>query len=940
MNAPGHPEDARRLARLRELRAVDKPASAGLDALVACALRLTHAPIALITLVDDSRQWLAARAGIELEMQAREHAVCAHAILGSELLEVPDLGANPRFCDKPFASGEPRLRFYAGQPLLIDGLTVGALCVMDLEPRRLGDEERALLAQLGRAAAELLQSHQRHCEAVQQRARLADFARAAGDWMWESDDQHRYRWLSGALGPLTGLAPEALLGEPMDDAELLDERGALQSGGPRLHALLERHEPFNRVITTMTTPRGDLHISRSAVPVFDDGGRFAGYRGTARDVSAAMSSAGAARRNQDLLRQLAAQVPGALFSVREGPDARTEYLFVSEGAARMFGLQAADLKADAQAFSRRVSADDLPMLRAAIADSAARGTPFEHEFRLAMADGSWRWVEVRAAPTMQADGSVLWHGFATDTTERRATAAALREHEERWQLAVAAGGIGVAHFTLADMRIVLDPRACVTHGRDPRRPALALAEWVAQIDAADREAALAGVHRTLATSLPFEGRYRIHRPDGSVRWLEFILRATRDADGRPDGVIGTCRDVHEQQIAAELQRAKQEAERDSQAKTQFLSRVSHELRTPLNGILGFAQLMALDRELPLAGEQAQRLASVQRAGRHLLGLVDDVLELSRIEQTEFSLSLQAVALDAAIAAAAQGVHSLAEAGGVAIELPPPSGQWVRGDARAIRQVLSNLLTNAIRFSRHGARVSVRLEPAREEGKPVAIHVVDRGAGISPAEQARLFRPFERVERSGDERRLIGGSGLGLVIAQRLVTAMGGRISVHSEPRTGSTFTVALTACAAADDAVGAPAVLPPAAPRAAPRLLYIEDELLNQLLMQEVLRARPGWQLQIAEDGRSGLELARTGGFDLLLIDMNLPDTDGLALIRALRAAPQTAGLRCIALSADVLAEQIAAARAAGFDDYWTKPIDVPRVLAGLDAALGLAVAA
>ncbi|MBA2723300.1 MAG: PAS domain-containing protein [Methylibium sp.] len=945
MNAAVHPEEAHRVERLRELDAIDAPASDGMDALVACASRLTRAPIALITLIDETRQWVVARIGVDITGADRHDTFCSHAILGTDLMEVADLRTDPRFRENSFVVGGPRLRFYAGQPLTIEGLAVGTLCVMDVVPRRLGTDERETLQQLGCAAVELLMSRKRQREAVRERERLLDFGRAAGDWMWESDAEHRYRWLCGELEPLTGLTPQALLGSRIDDAVLLDDRGEARAGNARLLELLERRQSFSRVVTTMQTPRGPLQVSHSAVPVLDAAGRFAGYRGTARDVSAALTSAGAAHRNEALLRRLATQVPGVLFSFRAGADGHTEYPFVSEGAERVFGLPAAELQADANAFFRRVWPDDLPALRTAIADCAARGAPLEHAFRLTLKDGTQRCVETRAAPTAQSDGSVLWHGFTTDITERRATEAALREHEERWQLAAAAAGIGIAQFTLADMRIVLDAQACINHGLAHPQPQFLLADWVAQIDAADREAALAGVHGTLASGAPFEGRYRIHRPDGSMRWLEFVLRATFDAGKRPDGVIGTCRDVHEQQIATELQRAKQEAERASRAKTQFLSRVSHELRTPLNGMLGFAQLMALDRDQPLAGEQARRLASVQRAGQHLLGLVDDVLELSRIEHSEFTLQMQPVSLDAALASALKGVQPLAENGGVALDAPPPGGQWVQGDARAIEQVLMNLLSNAIRFSRRGASVTVRLEPAGPAGEPVAIHVVDSGAGISPAQQKRLFQPFERLERSGDERRLVGGSGLGLVIAHQLVTAMGGSISVQSASNAGSTFSVRLASSPAPiDDATAnlAPPRPPAAAApqRAQPRLLYIEDELLNQMLMQEVLRARPGWQLQLASDGASGLALARAGGFDLLLIDMNLPDTNGLALIRALRAAPQTAALRCIALSADVLAEQIAAARAAGFDDYWTKPIDVRRVLAGLDAALGLAATA
>ncbi|HSV69128.1 MAG TPA: PAS domain-containing protein, partial [Methylibium sp.] len=790
MTAPLHPREAERLAVLAALEHEDGPSEAGLDALVRCAAQLTGAPVALISLIGEDRQWACARHGDDGGPLPREHTFCAHAILQDGLFEVPDALLDGRFADNPPVIAGPRLRFYAGQPLLIDGLPMGTLCVIDRQPRRLSAADRETLAQLGAAAVELLQSRRRLREAARQRERLLDFARAAGDWMWESDAEHRLVWVSEAFEAIVGQPAASRLGRPLADLALLDEQGRALPDGRRFGEVLERRTAFSRALVALDTARGRLAISRSAVPAFDDAGRFIGYRGTARDMTGVLAAEAEARRSAALLRELASQVPGALFVYHERTPERSNYPYLSDGIVALTGLTPELLREDAAPFMALVHPDDHASLRAAVAEAGARNGQGRFVYRLRRTDGQWRWLESTAVPTRLPDSTTLWHGFAADITERQATEAALREHEQRWQLAATAAGIGIAQFTLVDGRVHLDERACANHGIGLRPAGLELADWAAQIDPADRDTVTRGVQQAIASGTPFESRYRVHRADGQVRWLEFVVRATHDAEGGCTGLIGTCRDVHEQQIATDLQRAKNEAENASRAKTEFLSRVSHELRTPLNAILGFAQLMALDQQQPLTGEQQKRLASVARGGRHLLELINDVLDLTRIESADFSLQLQPVDLGAALRSSAALVQPLAEARGIRLDLAPAGGHWARGDARAIEQVLMNLLSNAIKYGPGGQPVTVTIG---RQGDEAMLEVHDRGAGLSAAAVARLFEPFERL---GADKQRIEGSGLGLVIARELAQAMGGRVSVASAPGAGSTFGLHLAWCEA------------------------------------------------------------------------------------------------------------------------------------------------
>lgn len=366
------------------------------------------------------------------------------------------------------------------------------------------------------------------------------------------------------------------------------------------------------------------------------------------------------------------------------------------------------------------------------------------------------------------------------------------------------------------------------------------------------------------------------------------------------------------------------------AKTEFLSRTSHELRTPLNVILGFAQLL----EAELAGTpSAASVDQVLGAGRHLLALIDEVLDIARIESGELKLRAEPVALEPLLQEAASLVGPLARRGGIAVQLESPGELAVRGDRQRLLQVLLNLLTNAVKFNQSGG--SVRVSTTRH-GDRVRIAVADTGKGIDVAQLPRLFSPFERLdaERSGVE-----GTGLGLAISQQLMRRMGGGIEVTSEPGKGSVFTLELAlstlavagAAAAPAPQAGAPLAASPPLAAGQRDVLYIEDNQPNIALMRALIARRPGWRLRVGRTGGEGLRLARELRPDLILLDLHLPDQGGEQVIEALRA---DAGLREVPfaiLSADALPATIERLRASGAADYLTKPLDLPRMLALLD---------
>lgn len=859
----------------------------------------------------------------------------AQAVLCNGWLHVEDTHIHPDWTAHSLVTAPPHVRSILGLPITVDGNPVGALCVFDHQTRQLLRAEFEALRRLAQVAAALMsqlrmqQTLKDHC------ARLLDLARASGDWMWEVDEQFRYRWIGGDYERITGLSPTAMLGQPIADEQRVDTRGRpLRQGG--LRSLLGTRSPFSRAVTLKHTPRGTLHISRSAMPVFDDAGRFCGFRGTARDVSAQMATERESHQHHERLAKLSSQVPGIIFQFRLHPGGTGEYLYASEGVRDVFGITLRPGRRLTAALPQcLLHPEDVPGFHQSIADAAERLVPWSREYCITRRDGSLRWLDSRASPERLPDGSTVFHGFTADITERKQAELALRDSEMRWERAAAAAGIGLIEIDLLNERLTLDRRACQLHGLPWPQPGLSLGEWMGHVHEDDRARTHVGLQRARRPEGRTTGRLRLMLDDGTVRHLELAADARCDALGRVTTLLGTCRDISEQIRHEALQRDKEAAERANQAKNEFLSRVSHELRTPLNSILGFAQLMAMDTSHPLPPEQQRRLAGVQRAGSHLLDLIDEVLDLTRIERGGIDLPLQPVDLTAAIVSCLRLLQPQASKHGVHLPAEPDGAAcWVQADARSLEQVLMNLLSNAIKYNRRGG--AVRLELVRDTSR-VQLSVIDEGDGLDAHQQAQLFQPFNRL---GAERRRVEGVGLGLVIARELTLAMEGRLEVHSKPAEGSRFTVVLWAApdgpadtaAPDDDAAKAPA---PFADRC--QVLYIEDEPLNAILMQEAFRGRPAWTLHLAEDGAQGLDMARRLLPDLLLIDVNLPDMSGLDVVSALRADPATSALRCVAFSADALKEQIDTALGAGFDDYWTKPIDLQRMLELLSHQLAVA---
>ena len=384
----------------------------------------------------------------------------------------------------------------------------------------------------------------------------------------------------------------------------------------------------------------------------------------------------------------------------------------------------------------------------------------------------------------------------------------------------------------------------------------------------------------------------------------------------------------------ELAMAMEEARSANYAKSAFLSSMSHELRTPLNAILGFAQILSSDR-LPSTLEQKKEFAGhILKSGRHLLTLINEILDLAKVESGTVSLSLEPVGLDAILQECRDMIAPLASQRGIGMAFPDACPLNVLADRTRLKQILLNLLSNALKYNREQGQVAIECAP--HAGGRVRISVRDTGVGLDAEQLALLFQPFNRLGQEGGTEE---GSGIGLVVTKRLVELMDGNIGVSSAPGEGSIFWIELRVV----DAVPIPAA--PSLPRpdlagalldnSAPvTLLYVEDNPANLTLVEEIVRYCPQLQLLTATDGRLGVEMARTHLPQLILMDINLPHVNGTDALKLLRADPRTAHIPVIALTANAMPGDVERSMALGFYRYLTKPINLDEFTEAINSTL------
>lgn len=633
-----------------------------------------------------------------------------------------------------------------------------------------------------------------------------------------------------------------------------------------------------------------------------------------------------------VFRALAGAAPVGIFHT----DADGRGLYVNPRWCEIAGL--APEEALGEGWARALHPDDRERVFAEWDRCVRAAGRFAAEFRFLHPDGHVAWVYGQARPLPgAAQGPAGWVGTVTDITARK-HAEELARDRERQLTTLMANLPGIAYRCRNDLdwTILFVSAGCeALLGCTPDDMITGRVKFGDLVLQEYRAGVWEAVQRCIAERRRFTLTYRIRTLSGEVKWVWEQGEGVFSEAGEFLFLEGFVTDITRQKEADALEAAKALAEEASRAKSEFLSRMSHDLRTPLNAVLGFAQLLRAELEEGAPTVHGGAVDEILRAGRHLLDLINEVLDLSNIDAGRTRLRIEPVAPGPLVAECVAMVRHLAEQRRVVVvpcPLGAPAGH-VLADRTRLKQVLMNLLTNAIKYNRPRGRVEVACH--RGPFGSFDIEVADTGPGIPPESHAEVFEPFHRLPQ--DAAR-VEGSGLGLAIAKRLVENMGGCIRLESEVGMGSRFIVALVA------APEHPAPLPedpeavalPAgeATADAGTVLYIEDNAANQELVRQLMRRRPGVRLLCAALGGDGLAVARAEVPDLILLDLQLPDMDGLEVARRLRADGDTRGIPIVAVSAHSAAGDIDRGLARGLDGYLTKPVRLQELLREIDARL------
>jgi PAS domain S-box-containing protein len=878
MKAPLPENETQRLAALHGLAILDTPPELAYDELSALAASICQTPIALISLVDEDRQWFKSRVGWTARESSREVAFCAHTILQPDLLVVPDASVDQRFASNPLVTSPPCIRFYAGAPLLTEeGHALGTLCVIDHKPRELtADQTRALRALSHQVVAQLRLRQQ----------------------------------LAGQLRVNSELA--------------------------RVNAMLQAEVEQRKSVEE------ELSYSRE---------RF--------DL--------AVRGSQDGLWDW---------------DLDTNEVYYSPRWKSILGYLDHEISPRLEEWETRLHPDErAEVLAANYAHIAGATAHYEREFRLLHKDGSYRWILSRGVALRDAEGRAYrMAGSHADITERKRAEEELRKANDRLALAVRGSHVSVWENDMAGGDYRTGRIHCTNVleqlGYPAPESALDYETVVAPIHSDDRGPMEQALRAYLAgETAEYSVEFRVRHRDGSYRWMLSRGVAVRDTAGRPIRFVGTRIDITARKAAEEaLRQAKEAAEAASRTKSDFLAHVSHEVRTPLNAILGMNEL-ALDT--PLTDQQRKYLTVVQSSAEALLLVIDDLLDFSKIEAGKLELDKAPFSLRDVVNETLSSLALRAHRKGLELvcRIHPDVPDTLVGDAGRLRQVLTNLVGNALKFTEVGeVVVSVREEEfttgdtgstgeeKRTQGKdgpapaPIAsasvspvfpvspvvnscllhFEVRDTGIGISPDKQEKIFQPFEQADSSTTRR--YGGTGLGLSIASRLVGLMGGRITVESEPGRGSMFRFSARLHQPDRAAAWAPTPLPTLPllnPQSESRRLHIllaEDNPYNQAVLEDLLPRR-GHTLHAASDGRATLTALEQGQFDVMLLDIHMPELDGFQVVAAQRQREQGTGthLPIIALTARSVAGERERCLQAGMDEYLAKPVRAAELFAAID---------
>ncbi len=885
--------ESKRIETLRRTGLLDSPPEPSFDDLARIAAAICETPIALVTLVDTGRQWFKARVGIDIVETPRDIAFSAHAILGSDVLVVPDAREEPRFADNPLVVGPPHVRFYAGMPLVTaDGFALGTLCVLDRVPRALTPIQLEALRALGRqtmsqiafrqAAVDLAAEVTQRRTAEQRMATAID-ASASGMVMMSPDGL--IVLVNREIERLFGYPRSELIGQPID--LLVSERERVM--------FVTRRRAFVEAPRARTIGAGLLLTARR-----HDGVEFpvevgltpieGGERLTLATVIDLTVRRAQEARLIEHARQLAttsalqrAIVESADFSIiSTAPDGTIRSF--NRCAERMLGYRAdelvdtkglavlhdeSELAARAAELSMEFGCMIEPGFEAVVA-KARSGEANSREWCYVRKDGTHFPVLLSVTAIRASDSEIVgFLGIGKDITEDK------KSRMERDRLAA------IIEAT-PDFVSTYDLSGGVSYLNRSARRILGVPE-----DADLRSAPLPPYHPAWASRRLWSEAIPSAVARGSWQGESAII----DRHGREiaisEIVIAHENDMGDVAFLSTLGHDISALKQVERMKNEFISMVSHELRTPLTSIRGSLRILESGIKGVLPDNVAKLVHIASSNTERLIRLINDILDVEKIEAGKLELVVRRLDAAKVVGAALEGLHGVASLSGVTLSSSVPPGLACLGDEDRVTQVIVNLVSNAVKFSPPGATVSI-VAAMGEEGR-VRFSVVDQGPGIAEADRPKLFGKFQQLDSSDTRRR--GGTGLGLAISRALVLRHGGKIGVISEVGHGSTFWFELPR------PVSEQAAPPHVDPLHPPLKILVVDDDLALVRILDAYLTEVGFRVLHATALAEAKRIMDDCRPDAVLLDLHLPDGDGLSLLEWMRAHPRVNDVSVIILS-------------------------------------------